>query len=583
MSQDIVIPFSSFETIFPLHVVFNDSLVVVSVSEEMQSLCAAINVGIPFKNCFRILQPYLEDFTYEQICAMPDEKYIIQTSNHLKFKANVIVQEKTVVFLCQLFIDDVEDYSALPKMEFGGDLLLCTKALDKKIENFKALEQSLRQKEEVIVEKERALVAEKEQARINKEKLSQNNKEIGFEIQKALLLGRLPKRENLTIEVLNIPSQEVSGDFYDFFNHDTKCMDLVIGDVMGKGIAAALVAAALKGVLLRCAGKANLPTRGFISPQKIMLRLMEEITPELIELETFATMCYNRFNLFTHKLISVDFGHTNILHYKFLSEQVQRIVGKNLPLGVQTQPNLEIAEEHFDDNDIFLFYSDGVIEVQNEKGEMFGEQKLMNILKQNSTKTPGEIIAKVRESLIEYSYQDFKDDVTCIVVKIEEVFSQTRIYNVLMITSCLDELKRVRNYITKTASKIRYFQNEENLNNLLLAANEVVANIIRHGYKNDPDNVIRIEISVSHSWIRICFVDKGIPFSMADEKNMNDIDEITDADLQQMSGGFGLYIIHSLVDKVTYHRDSKGNNYLSLIKNFQSETLRTASSDLDIT
>lgn len=582
MSNDIVISASLLQNIFPLNITFDEELHIISISEKMRLLCQTVSTNLRLSDCFTVQEPHLLDITYDEIC-QKQQYYILQLNNSaVKFKGHFVLQQKAIIFLCQLFVDNLENYRALPKQDINEDLLLSNEALEQKISSFIALERSLGRQEQVIEEKERALAEERERGRLDKEKHSKSRKEIGFNIQKALLLGRLPKRENLTIAVLNIPSQEVSGDFYDFFNHDTKCMDLVIGDVMGKGIAAALVAAALKGVLLRCAGKANLPARGFIKPQKIMSLVDEEITPELIQLETFATLCYNRFDLFTHKLTSVDCGHTNILHYEFMSEEVKYIVGENLPLGVQQQPAMEVTETSFDDNDIFLFYSDGVLEVQNEEGRMFGEEKLTQIVKQNSQKTPAEIIGKIKESLIEYSHDEFKDDVTCIAVKIEDVFSQTKIYNVLLITSCLDELKRVRNYITATASKISYFQDEQNLNDLLVAANEVVSNIIRHGYKNEPGNVIRIEISVSQSWIRVCFVDKGTPFSMADIQNINDIESISDEVLQTMSGGFGLYIIHNLVDKVTYTRDTKGNNYLSLIKNFKKETLRVRGSELDI-
>ncbi|WP_372369503.1 SpoIIE family protein phosphatase [Candidatus Uabimicrobium sp. HlEnr_7] len=577
--KNITISFESINMLFPLHIVLDDKLHIVSTGSKLKRLYEDILEGELLEKYFIIHGT--RSFCYTTICENTNQSYILQLrDSHIKLKGHFVKQESMCIFLCQLFVES-EEYKPL-SLKATGDFLLNIKSYEKKIDDFIELKKSLEEQAEVIKEKERALAEEKERSRIDKEKHSRSRKEIGFKIQKALLLGRLPKRDNLTIEVLNIPSQEVSGDFYDFFNHDTKCMDLVIGDVMGKGIAAALVAAALKGVLIRSASKRNLTTRGQVTPpQKIMKMVDEDITPELIALETFATLSYNRFDLFTHKLTSVDYGHTNILHYIFMTEEVNRIAGQNLPLGVQQQPQLEITIESFDDNDVFLFYSDGILEAQNNEGEMFGEERLIETLKKSSSKSSSEIVQTIKSDLMRFSEGEFKDDVTCIAVKIEETFSQTKIYNVMLITSRLDELKRVRNYITETASKISYFQEEKNLNDLLLAATEVVSNIIRHGYNNDPGNVIRIEVSVSYSWIRVCFVDKGIPFSMANKENVNDIQEITDESLKEMEGGFGLYIIHSLVDKVNYRRDSKGNNYLDLIKNFQKETSRISSSNLD--
>ena len=85
----------------------------------------------------------------------------------------------------------------------------------------------------------------------------QREVEIGAKIQQTLLLGQLPHDvEGARAAALTLPSQHVDGDFYDFFRHSAHCFDIMVGDVMGKGVAAALLGAALKSsfprALSRC-------------------------------------------------------------------------------------------------------------------------------------------------------------------------------------------------------------------------------------------------------------------------------------------------------------------------------------------
>ena len=76
--------------------------------------------------------------------------------------------------------------------------------------------------------------------------------EIGARIQQTLLFGQLPTDLNgVEVAALTIPSQQIDGDFYDFFQHTRQCLDVIVGDVMGKGVPAALFGAAIKSHFLR--------------------------------------------------------------------------------------------------------------------------------------------------------------------------------------------------------------------------------------------------------------------------------------------------------------------------------------------
>jgi serine phosphatase RsbU (regulator of sigma subunit) len=115
---------------------------------------------------------------------------------------------------------------------------------------------------------------------------------VGGRIQQALLFGQ-PPRDMMGLEVaaLTIPSQSIDGDFIDFYRNDDMCVDILIGDVMGKGVLAALVGAGTKTNFLRALNKLVTGTR-LPRPVSIVGAVDSILTPQLMELETFVTLLY---------------------------------------------------------------------------------------------------------------------------------------------------------------------------------------------------------------------------------------------------------------------------------------------------
>ena len=124
--------------------------------------------------------------------------------------------------------------------------------------------------------------------------------EIGFRIQQTLLLEQPPQDlPGVRAAALTIPSQRIDGDFYDFFNHRDRCLDVIVGDVMGKGIPAALLGAATKSHFLQALSRLiSLSEPGTLpEPKDIVTLAHSEVARQLIELESFVTVCYARLDL----------------------------------------------------------------------------------------------------------------------------------------------------------------------------------------------------------------------------------------------------------------------------------------------
>ncbi len=130
----------------------------------------------------------------------------------------------------------------------------------------------------------------------------------------------------------------------------------------------------------------------------------------------------------------------------------------------------------------------------------------------------------------------------------------------MKISSNIENLYQVRDYIRQFCLTLATPLPEETLDMLELAANEVAANIIRHGYENCGTGEFEITALLKTDGILIQFLDQGCPFHRENATLFNpETDEIEDK-----TGGFGLFIIEKIMDKVTYDHDDQGNNRTQL-------------------
>ena len=125
----------------------------------------------------------------------------------------------------------------------------------------------------------------------------------------------------------------MDGDFYDFFQYSAYCLDIIVGDVMGKGIPAALLGAAIKSAplralsrLLTASAQDTLP-----EPEEIVGLVHSDVTRQFISLGVFATLCYARLDLDQGRLVLVDCGHTKPVCFRRRTGTCELLQGDNMP------------------------------------------------------------------------------------------------------------------------------------------------------------------------------------------------------------------------------------------------------------
>lgn len=263
---------------------------------------------------------------------------------------------------------------------------------------------------------ERLLLVAKEKERI------QADLEIAREVQRQLYPKSVPAFQNLELRGLCNPARLVSGDYYDYQLLKDSHAVLAIGDVAGKGISAALLMATLQSAL-RTHVRASLegPAAGAsdggkpISTSWLVARLNEQLYADTSP-EKYATFYFSVYDDRTGLLTYTNAGHLPPIHIRRGQPrplEVNGMVVGAFPFATYGESRLQLES-----GDLLLAYTDGVTEPENEYGEMFGEQRVVDVVLRNAHREADHIIASVMEAVREWTGSpELQDDMTILVAR----------------------------------------------------------------------------------------------------------------------------------------------------------------------
>jgi phosphoserine phosphatase RsbU/P len=392
----------------------------------------------------------------------------------------------------------------------------------------------------------------------------QREVEIGAKIQQTLLFGQLPHDvEGARAAALTIPSQHIDGDFYDFFRHGTHCFDLIVGDVMGKGVPAALLGAALKSSLPRALSRLLISSARIAlpEPEEIVMLVQREVAKQFIDLGVFATLCYARLDLGQRRLTLVDCGHTKTIHFRLHTSNCEVLQGDNMPLGFSEQEIYQQVSFPITEGDVLVFYSDGLTEARNEEGEFFGVERLMEVVQTHHHLEPTQLIDTIRKVVLDFCGRaTCTDDVTCVAVTIEGTGRESSLARAHFHTiSEARQLPIIRAFVRTFCQGLAVrILDEESIDQVELAVTEAASNIMRHAYQGHSDQPIRLIAEAYSDRIIIRLFHHGRVF---DPETVR-----PPAFDGSRDGGFGVYIITRSVDEVHYIRDEQQENCVCLMK-----------------
>ena len=247
----------------------------------------------------------------------------------------------------------------------------------------------------------------------------------GAEIQSRLLPDFCPIIYGLDLAAHCRPALQLGGDYYDFMCLKTNISEkrkekarwaLVIGDVMGKGIPAGLLMTMLRG-MLRAEVLTGLP------PDRILHDLNQLAINDLDQSHRFVTLFYSDYDPRTRKLRFANAAHNPPLLWKSADQKIVKLDAEGFVLGLQKDAEYDCGEIKLNENDLVLYYTDGVIDTSNSLGERFDEERLIKTFTKlcKQSYTSQEILNKIFKKLDDFTGQNrhLEDDASIVIFQLK--------------------------------------------------------------------------------------------------------------------------------------------------------------------
>jgi serine phosphatase RsbU (regulator of sigma subunit)/CHASE1-domain containing sensor protein/anti-sigma regulatory factor (Ser/Thr protein kinase) len=374
-------------------------------------------------------------------------------------------------------------------------------------------------------------------------------------IQHALLPKDLPKLEGWKIAYHYQPAREVGGDFYDFLRLDDGRIGLVMGDVSGKGIAAALVMANTQSVLRAVA------RRGNIAPGQVLAEA-NEVLYAYIPSGTFVTCFYGVLDPESGRLVYANAGHDP--PYSQGDGDAQELRARGMPLGLMPDMPYEEKEAVLAAGDDLLLYSDGLVEAHDPEGEMFGFPRLRKLIMSQSAGSGEELVDFLMAELSRFTGTDSEQEDDITLVTLERSKAGMRDLKAPLQPDAIagDADPRVladftlpskpgneRSAMEKVADAVKELPlSGQRLARLKTAVAESTMNAMEHGNRYNAEVPVRIQVWLLKERLLVRVIDRGSgpPSSLAAKGP----DLEAKLENTQTPRGWGVFLIERMVDEV---------------------------------
>lgn len=260
-----------------------------------------------------------------------------------------------------------------------------TKALD----NLETFKKALRSRDELI-----AVRKELEEARA---------------LQLSMLPESIPQTSDLEIAVYMDTASEVGGDYYDFSIKKDGSLNIAIGDATGHGMKAGIMVSIMKALFI--SDSVDIDINEFFESSNHTIKSLQLGR---------MMMAFAMLNYKDNQIRFINSGMPPLMIFNNSSKKVEEISINNMPLGAMRSAEYEVKELNVNKGDTILLLSDGLPEMQNVSGEMFGYGRIKELFETNISKSPEEIISILKSEGSHWSNRiDHDDDVTFVIIRIK--------------------------------------------------------------------------------------------------------------------------------------------------------------------
>ena len=233
--------------------------------------------------------------------------------------------------------------------------------------------------------------------------------EIARQVQARLFPQTQPELQTVEYAGICLQARQVGGDYFDFLNLGPQRLGLVIGDVSGKGIAAALLMANLQ------ASVRSQLSLAFDRPEAL-LRSVNRLFFDNTGDHAYASLFFVQYDDATRRVRYANCGHLSGLLLR-MDGNVEQLASASTLLGMFQEWDCSMQEQEVSPGDVLALYTDGVTEASNQQGEEFGERRLMEAMRQHRELSCQALLTAIVDAVRQFSPEEQGDDITAIVAK----------------------------------------------------------------------------------------------------------------------------------------------------------------------
>ncbi|MDH3547969.1 MAG: SpoIIE family protein phosphatase [Gammaproteobacteria bacterium] len=375
---------------------------------------------------------------------------------------------------------------------------------------------------------------------------------VGHDIQMSMLPITFPEKPEFALHACLQPAREVGGDFYDFFFVDDDKICLVVGDVSGKGVPAALFMAVTKTMLKTQA--ADDP-----SPASIVTRVNDDLSADN-PASMFVTLFIAIVNTRTGEFCYTNAGHNP--PYVLRGDTTECLNQRHGPvLGAVEGVAFRESNSSLLKDDTLLVFTDGVTEAMNTDDQLYTEARLEELISGNTNK-PDSLTQRIIDDVEKYATgAEQADDITILAYRAdaEPVAAEVALLQ-LTIKSDLKEIERVN-------TEFGAFAAAQNVppgatQKVCIVFDELLNNAISYGFDDDESHEIDIEVAFYKDHLLIEVSDDGIPFNPFDRVGPDTTLSIEEREV----GGLGVFLVTEMMDECQYQRHKNKNSVIMTLK-----------------
>jgi len=253
--------------------------------------------------------------------------------------------------------------------------------------------------------------------RVEKERL-EHEIEIARKVQERLFPNGAPRMKHMEIAGVCLPARMVSGDYYDYLQLGNDGLGLAVGDISGKGISAALLMASLQAALH--SNVMHLHDAADTEGERNVAGIVERLNRQIYNYtgsNRFATFFYAHYDCDLQTMIYCNAGHNPPLH--FHGDECSRLSAGGTVVGIFPEVVYEQETLRLADGDLIVAYTDGLTECTDVNGEEFGEERLIQLVRDNRKMPVDDMKEKILENVMAWKSADEEqaDDITLIIAR----------------------------------------------------------------------------------------------------------------------------------------------------------------------